>query len=100
MEGVEQAAEERSRQVELSMVLSIALGHDPRKAAERYAVEQGWGAAAGELVLAMPSVVAGPADRVAEELQHRRERYGLFYLMVADGDIETFAPVVERLAGR
>jgi probable F420-dependent oxidoreductase len=100
VEWVEQAAEERSRQVELSMVLSIALGHDPRKAAERYAVEQGWGAAAGELVLAMPSVVAGPADRVAEELQHRRERYGLSYLMVADGDIEAFAPVVERLAGR
>jgi probable F420-dependent oxidoreductase len=100
VDWVRQAAQDRSRQVELSMVLSIALGHDPRKAAERYAVEHGWGAAAGELVLAMPSVVAGPAERVAEELQHRRERYGLSYLVVADGDMEAFAPVVERLAGR
>jgi probable F420-dependent oxidoreductase len=97
---VEEAAEERSRQVELSMVLTVALGTDHRRAAERLAVQQGWGAAAGELVLEMPSVAAGPAERVAEELQVRRDRYGFSYLVVADGDMDTFAPVVERLAGR
>ena len=97
---VEEAAEERSRQVELSMVLAVALGHDPRKAAERLAVQQGWGAAAGEFVLEMPSVAAGPADRVADELQARRDRYGLSDLVVADGDMDTFAPVVDHLAGR
>jgi probable F420-dependent oxidoreductase len=97
---VRQAAEQRSRQVELSMVLAVALGGDHRQAAERLAVRQGWGAAAGELVLEMPSVAAGPADRVAEELQARRDRYGISYLVVADGDMDTFAPVVERLAGR
>jgi hypothetical protein len=48
----------------------------------------------------MPSVAAGPADRVAEELQVRRDRYGLSYLVVADGDMDTFAPVVDCLAGR
>jgi probable F420-dependent oxidoreductase len=100
VEWVQQAAEERSRQVELSMVLAVALGHDPRKAAERLAVQQGWGAAAGEFVLEMPSVAAGPADRVADELQARRDRYGLSYLVVADGDMDTFAPVVDHLAGR
>ena len=67
---------------------------------ERFAVEQGWEAAAGELVLEMPSVAVGPAERVAEELATRRDRYGFSYLVVADGDMEAFAPVVERLAGR
>jgi probable F420-dependent oxidoreductase len=100
VELVKQAAEQRSRQVELSMVLAVALGGDHRQAAERLAVQQGWGAAAGELVLEMPSVAAGPAERVAEELQVRRDRYGFSYLVVADGDMDTFAPVVERLAGR
>jgi probable F420-dependent oxidoreductase len=100
VDWVRQAAEQRSRQVELSMVLAVALGGDHRQAAERLAVRQGWGAAADELVLEMPSVVAGPADRVAEELQARRDRYGFSYLVVADGDMETFAPVVGRLAGR
>ena len=100
VEWVEQAAEQRSRQVELSMVLAVALGGDHRQAAERLAVQQGWGAAAGELVLEMPSVAAGPAERVVEQLQVRRDRYGFSYLVVADGDMDTFAPVVERLAGR
>ncbi|HWJ53357.1 MAG TPA: TIGR03621 family F420-dependent LLM class oxidoreductase, partial [Propionibacteriaceae bacterium] len=99
VEWVEQAAEQRSRQVELSMVLAVALGGDHRQAAERLAAQQGWGAAAGELVLEMPSVAAGPADRVAEQLEAGRDRYGFSYLVVADGDMDTFAPVVERLAG-
>ena len=97
---VEQAAEERSRQVKLSMVLAVALGGDHRQAAEHLAVQEGWGAAAGERVLEMPSVAAGPADRVADELQVRRDRYGFSDLVVADGNMETFAPVVDRLAGR
>jgi hypothetical protein len=84
----------------LSTVLTVALGGDHHRAAERLAVQQGWGAAAGELVLEMPSVAAGPADRVADELQVRRDRYGFSYLMVADGDMDTFAPLVEHLAGR
>jgi probable F420-dependent oxidoreductase len=100
VEWVEQAAEQRSRQVEFSMVLAVALGGDHRQAAERLAVQQGWGAAAGELVLEMPSVAAGPTERVVEQLQVRRDRYGFSYLVVADGDMDTFAPVVERLAGR
>ena len=100
VDWVEQAAEQRSRQVELSMVLAVALGGDHRQAAERLAVQQGWGAAAGVLVLEMPSVAAGPAERVVEQLQVRRDRYGFSYLVVADGDMDTFAPVVERLAGR
>jgi alkanesulfonate monooxygenase SsuD/methylene tetrahydromethanopterin reductase-like flavin-dependent oxidoreductase (luciferase family) len=99
-EWVQQAAGDRSRPVELSMVVAVALDRDHRKAAERFAVEQGWGAAAAELVLEMPSVAVGPAERVAEELQVRRDRYGFSYLVVADGDMEAFAPVVELLAGR
>ena len=82
------------------MVLSVASGGDHRQAAERLAVQEGWGAAAGELVLEMPSVAAGPPGRVAEELQVRRDRYGFSYLVVADDDMDTFAPVVERLTGR
>ncbi|HKE99017.1 MAG TPA: TIGR03621 family F420-dependent LLM class oxidoreductase [Actinomycetes bacterium] len=98
-ERVRQAAEARSREVELSLVLAVAPGADRRAAAERFAAEQGWGAAAGELVLEMPSVAAGPPEQVAEELRSRRDRYGFSYLVVADADMEAFAPVVDRLAG-
>jgi probable F420-dependent oxidoreductase len=96
---VREAAAGRPRPVELSLVLATALDRDHRNAAERFAVDHGWGAAAAELVLEMPSVAVGPAERVADELQARRERYGFSYLVVSDGDMEAFAPVVERLAG-
>lgn len=48
----------------------------------------------------MPSIVSGPAERVAEELQAQRARYRISYLLVADGDMDAFVPVVDRLAGR
>jgi probable F420-dependent oxidoreductase len=87
-------------QVELSMVVSVVAADDRRQAAERLAVERGWGAAAGELVLAMPSVLIGSTARIAELVQARRERYGFSYLVVADQDLEAFAPVVDELAGK
>jgi probable F420-dependent oxidoreductase len=99
VEQVRGAAEHRSDPVELSMVMSVVVDRDHRAAAERFAVAQGWGVAAAELVLEMPSVAVGPPDRVAEELQARRDRYGFSYLVVADDDMEAFAPVVDRLAG-
>jgi hypothetical protein len=47
----------------------------------------------------MPSLLAGPVDHIAEQLQRRRERHGVSYLVVSDRHLERFAPVVERLAG-
>jgi probable F420-dependent oxidoreductase len=98
VDWVRQAAD-RPDQVELSMMVTVVPADNHRSAAEQLAVERGWGAAAGELVLAMPSVLVGSTARMAELAQARRERFGLSYLVVADQDLEAFAPVVEQLAG-
>lgn len=82
------------------MVVSVAPGEDGRSAAERLAVRRGWGAAAAELALEMPSVLAGPVERVVDELQARRERFGLSYYVVSNASMEAAGPIVERLAGR
>jgi hypothetical protein len=37
---------------------------------------------------------------MADELQRRRDEYGLSYVSVNGSFLELFAPVVERLAGR
>src|SRR5207237_1263755 len=68
-------------------------------AAERFAAGHGWAGLDAARVLEMPSVFAGPAGRVAETMQARRERFGFSYYVVSDGDMEAFAPVVERLSG-
>jgi|SRR5215207_554042 len=88
------------RDVELSAVISPVIADDHGAAAERYAVERGWGTSATEQVLAMPSTFLGSPDRIAEQMLSRREEYGFSYYVVSDRDLDSFSPVVERLSGR
>lgn len=47
----------------------------------------------------VPLALVGSVDEICELLQERRERWGLNYWVVHDPELESFAPVVERLAG-
>ena len=47
-----------------------------------------------------PFVVSGDATAMSEELLERRDRLGVSYVTVAHDQMETFAPVVARLAGK
>ena len=65
-------------------------------------IAEGMGGAMGlskEEMLRHPHGLFGTVDAVSEELQRRREAYGISYVTVPDNAIETFAPVVARLAG-
>jgi probable F420-dependent oxidoreductase len=97
---VREAAGDRFGDLELNAMVTVAVADDPTRAAERLAAERGWGAAAAPQVLEMPSVLVGPVDRMVEDLHARRERHHLSYHVVSDEDMEAFAPVVDRLAGR
>jgi probable F420-dependent oxidoreductase len=47
----------------------------------------------------IPIALIGTVDQIVEQLQQRREELGFSYVVVHDPEIESFAPVVERLAG-
>ncbi|MEQ8861229.1 MAG: TIGR03621 family F420-dependent LLM class oxidoreductase [Pseudomonadales bacterium] len=47
-----------------------------------------------------PHALFGSVDTVCEELERRRELFGISYVTVGDSAMEAFAPVVERLGGR
>jgi probable F420-dependent oxidoreductase len=47
-----------------------------------------------------PVVLVGTHDEMVDELEWRRDRWGLSYHVVGVEAIDAFAPVVERLAGR
>jgi probable F420-dependent oxidoreductase len=47
-----------------------------------------------------PNVLLGGVDALADVLVERRERYGVNYVTVQQRELEAFAPVVARLAGR
>ena len=51
-------------------------------------------------VLAIPHVMVGTLDQIAEDIVARRERFGISHVLVPGGSAEELAPVVERLAGR
>jgi len=51
-----------------------------------------------EAVLASPHFLVGTVSQIADELLSARERLGISYWVVQD--LEPFAPVLDRLAGR
>jgi len=57
-----------------------------------------------EDILTHPHCLIGSVDYICDELQRRREAYGISYIAVLDDGennmVETFAPVVQRLAGK
>jgi probable F420-dependent oxidoreductase len=57
-----------------------------------------------EDILTHPHCLIGSIDYICEELERRREAYGISYIAVIDDGtnnmVETFAPIVERLTGK
>ena len=89
----------RFADVELSIVSSVVIAENRRAAAERLARERRWDGMSVDQVLEMPSIFIGSVDQIVDDMQVRRERYGISYHVVSDRSMEAVAPVVARLAG-
>ncbi|MGI8971486.1 MAG: TIGR03621 family F420-dependent LLM class oxidoreductase [Dehalococcoidia bacterium] len=100
IEWVRQAAGARFDQIELSIFSSVVIAAERQIAAEEFARARGWHGIKTEQVLEMPTVFIGSAGQIVEQMEERRERYGLTYHVFSDRDLETAAPIVARLAGR
>jgi probable F420-dependent oxidoreductase len=85
--------------IELSIVSSVVIAENRREAAERLMRQREWDGISADSVLEMPSIFIGSLDQIVDEMQVRRERYGISYHVVRDSGIETVAPIVSRLAG-
>ena len=47
-----------------------------------------------------PHALFGSVDQICDELERRREAYGISYITVGGDNMQAFAPVVERLSGK
>jgi len=95
---VRDAAGTRFDDIEMSVLIFVL-----NVTEDRQAVAAGLAAAIGttpETVLAIPHFLIGTLDEIADDLERRRERYGVSYVMIQGEGAEDFAPVVERLSGR
>ncbi|HEY0757364.1 MAG TPA: TIGR03621 family F420-dependent LLM class oxidoreductase [Ktedonobacteraceae bacterium] len=97
---VRQAAGERFAAVELNILLSaVIITQDQQQAAEQYMRARGLSGLTTEQLLASPYVLIGTIEQLIARIQRWREQFGISYLVVRFEDIETFAPIVARLAG-
>lgn len=87
-----------SRDVEVNVLLQgFEITDDRDSAVERWAVEF---ETTPDEFLSLPFGLVGTLDEIVDDVQRRREQYGISYVTVFGEHLETFAPVVERLAGR
>lgn len=95
---VREAAGDRFDDLELAMLVwAVVITDDPRSAAERLAEQR---SRPVDEILASPYFLIGTLDEIVERLEDLRARFGISYFSVFPRDTRTFAPVVERLAGK
>jgi probable F420-dependent oxidoreductase len=93
---VREAAPDRFGSIELQIVAFHTRAVASRRAAVRTATMLGL---PGEDALELPIVLLGTSDELCERLLERRERWGFTNIVVPGEAMESFAPVVARLAG-
>lgn len=102
---VRAVAGERFQDLELNMLVFVIVTDQRRQAAEQTLreFEMSTDEASIDGMLASPAFLFGTVEQIIEDLQFRRQRFGLSYIAVGDyiqADVmERFAPVVARLAG-
>ena len=100
---VREGAGERLSKVELSILVGTPIITDTPERAALEVVEgdqKWWGTSlTPEQVLASPAHLIGSVDQIVDKIYQNRERFGLSYYVIFDSALESFAPVVQRLAG-
>ena len=80
-----------------ALVQRVVVTDHRRQAAEELA--RRWTQLSPEEILQSPYVLIGTVDEQIEDLHARRERWGISYYVIFEPYVDTFAPVVARLAG-
>ncbi len=100
VEWVRQAAGERFAALELNLLIgNVIITEDQQQAAEQYIYERGRSGTTVEQLLASPYLLIGSVEQITERIQRLREQFGISYFVVGSENMESFAPVVARLAG-
>ena len=95
---VRDAAGERFTQLELAALIQKVLVTDDRDSAAATIAAQR--RLTREQILGSPYFLLGSIDAITDQVEALRAHCGISYLSVFPGDVDAFAPVVARLAGR
>jgi probable F420-dependent oxidoreductase len=90
-------AGERFPALELSAFITIAITDHRRAATEALIARRGWSGIDTGAVWQMPTILIGSVAQIREDLQARRERYGLSYLVTSDQALPALTDIVAGL---
>jgi probable F420-dependent oxidoreductase len=91
------AAGDRFGQLELSALAGFTITARRRSDTEDLISRRGWSGIDVETVWEMPTVFIGSVSQIRDDLQARRERFGLSYLITADRELPTLTAVIAGL---
>jgi len=96
---VREAAGDRYERLELNaLIQTVVVTDNRRQAAEELAKR--WPQLSPAEILESPYILIGTVDQQVEDLQARRERWGISYCVIFEPYMDALAPVVAKLAGR
>jgi probable F420-dependent oxidoreductase len=94
---VREAAGDRFDNIELNILIFVTMVTDDRASVFEQ-IAGGFGVSSEEAP-DVPHALVGTVDEIVEDLESRRERYGISYITVQGGSFDALAPVVAKLAG-
>jgi probable F420-dependent oxidoreductase len=90
-------AGDRFPALELSAFATIRITSHRRQDTEALMARRGWGGIDVSAVWQMPTIFIGSVEQIRADLQARRERFGLSYLVTPDRDRPALAKVIASL---
>jgi probable F420-dependent oxidoreductase len=92
-----EAAGDRFGDLEISALATFIVTGRRRTDTEDLIARRGWGGVEAETVWEMPTIFVGSPDQIRADLQARRERFGLTYLVVGEDGLPALAEIVSGL---
>jgi probable F420-dependent oxidoreductase len=97
IEWIRAAAGDRFDSIELAVFALITVTYQRDAALAAAAAAQG---VSPEWLADAPQFSFGTVDQIADDLERKRDRYGISYVMTPGDSFDAMTPLVERLAGR
>jgi alkanesulfonate monooxygenase SsuD/methylene tetrahydromethanopterin reductase-like flavin-dependent oxidoreductase (luciferase family) len=90
-------AGDRFPALELSAFVTIRITGSRRSDTEALIARRGWGETDVSTVWQMPTILIGSVAQIREDLQARRERFGLSYLVTSDRALPALTEIIASL---
>jgi probable F420-dependent oxidoreductase len=94
---VREAAGDRFGDIEINALGTFIITANRRACTDDLISQRGWSGIDAETVWQMPTIFIGSPDQIRADLQERRERFGLSYLVAGENALPTLGEIVSGL---